>query len=179
VRSGARAAAPWLAISLTVIALDQWSKAWISARLGLGASDPVASFFNLVLRHNRGAAFSMLDDASGWQDGLFLAIGLAASAALLWMLARARGGPVLRIALALVLGGALGNVIDRIHHGFVVDFLEFHWDWLAVLFPGGFFPAFNVADSAITCGAILLVGEELLRSSPGPRADGKGDSHGT
>jgi signal peptidase II len=169
-RAGMRRAAPWAALALVVIVLDQWSKAWIGARLAFGQSEPVLPFFNLVLAHNRGAAFSMLDDASGWQGGLFLAIGLAASALLLWMLAREQGGAALRLALALVLGGALGNVVDRIHLGFVVDFLDFHWNWLAFLFPGGHFPAFNVADSAITCGAILLVGVEVF---------GSGESHGT
>jgi len=149
-----------------VIALDQASKAWVVAHLVPGQQEAGASFFNLVLAHNRGAAFSLLNDAPGWQGALFLTIGLAASALLLTLLARAQGGPALRLAFALVLGGALGNVVDRIRQGYVVDFLDFHWDGLAsvsaALFPGGHFPAFNVADAAITCGAVLLVALELL-----------------
>jgi len=155
---------PWLALAAAVVLADQASKAQVRQALEPGNAVPVTDYFNLVLAYNRGAAFSFLNDAGGWQGTLFTAIALAASGFMLWLLARHFWQRRLAAALALVLGGALGNVVDRVRLGHVVDFLDFHWSWLGVLFAGGHFPAFNVADSAITCGAALLIVDELLRA---------------
>jgi signal peptidase II len=140
----------WLGLSALVIVLDQISKEWISAHFTYGEALPVTNFFNLVLAHNKGAAFSMLSDAGGWQRWLFSAIAVIASIWITWLLRRHPQQKLFCFALSLVLGGALGNLIDRISYGYVVDFLDFHWS-------GYHFPAFNVADSAITCGAALLL----------------------
>jgi signal peptidase II len=155
---------PWLALAALVVLGDQASKGRVMEALGPGGSVPVTGFFNLVLAYNRGAAFSFLNDASGWQGQLFTVIGLGASAFIVWLLLGHAHQRRFCAALGLILGGALGNVIDRLRHGHVVDFLDFHWAWLGVLFPGGHFPAFNVADSAICCGAALLIVDELLRA---------------
>jgi signal peptidase II len=144
----------WLALAAGLIALDQLSKYAITHSLTYGSSIEVTSFFNLVLVHNRGAAFSFLSSASGWQRELFVAIAVVASVWVVWLLHKHPGETLFCLALSLVLGGAIGNVIDRILVGSVVDFLDFHaggWHW----------PAFNVADSAITCGAVLLVWESV------------------
>jgi len=122
----------------------------------LGDSRPITSFFNLVRAHNPGAAFSFLAQAGGWQRWLFTGIGLAASALMIWMLRAHPGQKLFGFAIACILGGAIGNVIDRLVHGYVVDFLDFHW-------AGWHFPAFNAADSAITLGAACLLLDELLR----------------
>ncbi len=159
-----RAMGPWLGLALFVILADQASKAQVIGLLQMpGRAIAVSDFFNLVLAYNRGAAFSFLNDAGGWQDGLFLAIGLGASGFLVALLAGHRNQPLFATALSLILGGAMGNVIDRLRLGHVVDFLDFHWRWLEVLFPAGHFPAFNLADSAICCGASLLILEEVRR----------------
>ncbi|MBI2749997.1 MAG: lipoprotein signal peptidase [Burkholderiales bacterium] len=123
----------------------------------------VTSFFNVVRLHNPGAAFSFLADASGWQRWFFTAIGVIAVAVIVWMLRSHPGQKLFSFAMACILGGAVGNVIDRVLHGYVVDFLDFHWSWLAPVFAGGHFPAFNVADSAITIGAACLILDELVR----------------
>jgi signal peptidase II len=117
----------------------------------------VTSFFNIVRAHNTGAAFSFLAAASGWQRWLFTGIGVAATLFILYLLRTHPGQKLFCFALACILGGAIGNVIDRLLHGYVVDFLQFHWQnrW--------YFPAFNVADSAITVGAAGLILDELLR----------------
>ena len=154
---------PWLAVAAVIVAVDQVTKARILASLTLGQVVPVTSYFDLVLAYNRGAAFSLLADAGGWQGFLFLAIGVAACTAIVWMLMTHPGRTRFSAALSLILGGALGNIVDRVHYGHVIDFLEFHWDWLRPVFPGGYYPAFNVADSAISVGAVLLVLDELLR----------------
>lgn len=140
----------WLGLSALIVILDQISKLWISSHFAYGESLPVTGFFNLVLAHNKGAAFSMLNEAGGWQRWLFSAIAVVASIWITWLLRRHSRQQLFCFALALVLGGALGNLIDRISYGHVVDFLDFHWS-------GHHFPAFNVADSAITCGAALLL----------------------
>ncbi len=145
----------WLVVSGVVIVLDQLSKFAINHRLAYGESHEVASFFNLILAHNRGAAFSLLDAAGGWQRWLFAAIAVAASAWVVHLLRRHREQKLFCLALALIMGGALGNLIDRIAYGYVVDFLDFHWD-------ERHFAAFNVADSAITGGAGLLLLESYL-----------------
>ncbi|MCC7081127.1 MAG: lipoprotein signal peptidase [Burkholderiales bacterium] len=141
----------WLSIAGLVVVADQTTKMWIEHAIAPGTSIHVWPVFDLVHVHNTGAAFSFLADGSGWQREFFLLVGLAASVWIVWMLARAARDQVMFcVALSLVLGGALGNVIDRIRLGAVVDFLHFHWG------PHSF-PAFNVADSAITCGAALLL----------------------
>jgi signal peptidase II len=140
----------WLALSALVIVLDQLSKAWISSHFAFGESLTVLGIFNLVLAHNTGAAFSFLNDAGGMQRWLFSIIAIAASGWIIWLL-RKHGEQVLfAMALSMILGGALGNLIDRLMYGYVVDFLSFHWNQ-------HYFPAFNLADSAITCGAFLLI----------------------
>jgi signal peptidase II len=154
---------PWLGIALLIIVADQLTKTLIIGSFELGDSHTVTSFFNLVRVHNAGAAFSFLAGASGWQRWFFVGLGLAATVFIVWMLKRHGGQRLFSLAMALILGGALGNVIDRLLHGHVIDFLQFHWDWLAPVFHGGYFPSFNIADSAITVGAVLLILDELLR----------------
>jgi len=146
----------WLAASAVVIVLDQLSKWLIQHSLVFGERLPLLPFFNLILVYNPGAAFSFLSSASGWQRELFIGIGLAASALIVCLLRRHAGEPWFCFALALILGGALGNVIDRVAFGAVVDFLDVHA-------AGYHWPAFNLADSAITCGAALLIWDSLRR----------------
>ncbi len=146
----------WLGIALVVVLLDQLSKIMMSQLLVYGQSEPMTSYFNLVMVYNKGAAFSFLADQPGWQRYFFTGVSVIASLFILWMLKR---NPTQRLfcwSLALILGGAIGNLIDRIAYGHVIDFLDFHvrgWHW----------PAFNVADSAITVGAILFVLDEFRR----------------
>ena len=154
---------PWLGLALLIIVSEQLTKTLIIGSFELGDSRTVTSFFNIVRVHNAGAAFSFLADASGWQRWFFVGLGLVATVAIVWMLKSHGGQRLFSLALSLILGGALGNVIDRLLHGHVIDFLQFHWDWLAPIFPGGYFPSFNIADSAITAGAVLLILDELLR----------------
>ena len=154
---------PWLALALILLIADQFTKVLITGYYQYGESTVVTSFFNIVRAHNTGAAFSFLARASGWQRWMFTALGLGAAAFITWLLSRHAHQRLFAWALSLILGGAVGNVIDRLIHGYVVDFLQFHWRWLAPLFPGGYFPAFNIADSAITVGAGLLILDELLR----------------
>lgn len=149
----------WLALSLGVVALDQFTKYIVSLTLAPHAMVEVTPFFNLVLAYNRGAAFSFLAGASGWQREFFIAVALLAAAWIVWLLRRHSRELLFSAALALVLGGAIGNVIDRIVLGAVVDFLDFHA-------YGYHWPAFNVADSAITCGAALLIWDGLRPRKP-------------
>jgi signal peptidase II len=149
--------APWLGIAFIVILLDQLSKITITKLFALGEEKVITSFFNLVLAYNYGAAFSFLDKAGGWQRHMFTAIGIGAALYIIYLLKRNSGQRLFCWALALILGGALGNVIDRIAYGHVVDFLDFHWQGF------GHFPAFNIADSAICIGAALFVLDELRR----------------
>ena len=140
----------WLALAALIVAADQLAKYAAVQNLGLNQAVAVTPFFNLILVYNSGAAFSFLSDAAGWQRGLFIAIALIASA---WIVSLLRKYPHQRrfaLALSLVLAGAVGNVIDRILIGAVIDFLDFHA-------LGYHWPAFNVADSSITCGAALLI----------------------
>lgn len=162
-RSGGARLALWLGLALLVIVLDQITKTLIVDQFMLHETRPITSFFNLVRAHNSGAAFSFLASAAGWQRWFFTVLGLAASVFIVWMLRRHPEQTLFCIAISLILGGALGNVIDRVLHGHVVDFLDFHWSFLSPLFPGGHFPAFNVADSAITVGAVGLIVDELRR----------------
>ena len=153
---------PWLAWALIVLIVDQFTKVLILGFYQLGDSTLVASFFNVVRVHNTGAAFSFLADAAGWQRWFFTGIGLVAAVVILWLLKSHAGQKLFAFALASILGGAVGNVIDRVLYGYVVDFLDFHW-------AGKHFPAFNVADSAITLGACCLILDELLRVRRAPR----------
>jgi signal peptidase II len=153
----------WLALAGGVVLADQWSKSAVQAQLAPGSWLAFGDNFNLVLAFNRGAAFSFLNGPGSAQNYFFLAVALAASIFLVRLLARPGNTPVFSLALGLILGGALGNGIDRVHHGYVVDFLDFHWPWLEPLFAGGHFPAFNLADSAISGGVMLLILDELLR----------------
>ena len=147
---------PWLGIAAIVILLDQITKAMILRTMAIGDSHTITSFFNIVHWRNTGAAFSFLHASSGWQRWLFIGLAVVASAFILWMLARHGGQRLFSWALALILGGAIGNVIDRLLHGSVVDFIQLHW-------RGAAFPSFNIADSAITVGAALLILDELRR----------------
>ncbi len=153
----------WLGIALVILLADQFTKVLIIGSFELGDSQTVTSFFNLVRVHNSGAAFSFLSSASGWQRWFFTAIGVGAAGFIVWLLRSHPNQRLFCFALALVLGGAIGNVIDRVLWGYVIDFLDFHWDWLAPLFYQGHFPAFNVGDSAISVGTVCLILDELLR----------------
>jgi signal peptidase II len=146
----------WLGIALIVVLFDQISKITMSRLLAFGQSEPVTSFFNLVMVYNKGAAFSFLADQQGWQRYLFAGISLAASLLIIWMLKRNPSQRLFCWALALILGGAIGNLIDRLAYGHVIDFLD-------VYFYGWHWPAFNVADSAITIGAGLFILDEFRR----------------
>ncbi|MCX7269725.1 MAG: signal peptidase II [Burkholderiales bacterium] len=162
-RHAARSMFVWLGIALVILLADQFTKVLIIGSFELGDSQTVTSFFNLVRVHNSGAAFSFLSSASGWQRWFFTAIGVGAAGFIVWLLRSHPNQRLFCFALALVLGGAIGNVIDRVLWGYVIDFLDFHWDWLAPLFYQGHFPAFNVADSAISVGTVCLILDELLR----------------
>ena len=153
----------WLSLAALWLMLDQFTKYLIVATYGLGDGTVVTGFFNVVRVHNYGAAFSFLSHAGGWQRWLFMGIGVGAAAFIVWMLRTHPHQKLFSFAMASLLGGAIGNVIDRVWHGYVVDFLDFHWRWLSPLFVGGHFPAFNVADTAITIGAICLILDELFR----------------
>lgn len=154
---------PWLGIAFIIILLDQFTKVLIVGSMQLGDSKPVWSFFNIVRAHNTGAAFSFLAHAGGWQRWFFVGLGAVATGFIVYMLRQHGGQKMFAWALTLILGGAIGNVIDRLVHGYVVDFLDFHWAFLAPMFHGGHFPAFNVADCGITVGAGLLILDELRR----------------
>ena len=160
-RTGSAASKPtglviWLAIATLIVVADQFTKVLITGYYHLGDSSFVTSFFNIVRAHNAGAAFSFLQGASGWQRWLFTGIGIVAAIAIVWMLKSHAGQKLFSFALSFVLGGAVGNVIDRLLYGHVIDFLDFHW-------RGSHFPVFNLADSAITLGATCLVIDEIRR----------------
>jgi signal peptidase II len=146
----------WLGLALILILADQFTKVLVVGYYQLGDRTVVNSFFNLVRAHNTGAAFSFLHDASGWQRWFFTALGLVAAAIIVWLLRSHGGQRLFCFAMACILGGALGNVTDRLLYGYVIDFLDFHWN-------GMHFATFNLADSAITLGAICLILDELMR----------------
>ncbi|MBA4342458.1 MAG: signal peptidase II [Methylibium sp.] len=146
----------WLLIAALIIIADQFTKVLILGSFQYGDSRYVTSFFNVVRVHNTGAAFSFLAGASGWQRWFFVGIGAAATVFILWMLRRHGHQLLFATALSLILGGAIGNVVDRLLHGYVVDFIQLHW-------RGWYFPSFNVADSAISIGAVLLIWDEIRR----------------
>lgn len=140
----------WVSIAVVIAVLDQITKEIILGRFAEGESVPVTSFFSLVLAFNTGAAFSFLADAGGWQRIFFIVIAATAVVVILWLLQKHSAEPVFCLGLSLILGGAIGNLWDRVWLGKVVDFLLFFyrdWHW----------PAFNVADSAITVGAVILI----------------------
>ena len=147
---------PWLAWAVLLMGADQITKTLILNHYQLGDSTFITSFFNIVRAHNTGAAFSFLADAGGWQRWLFTGIGVAATIFIVWQLRAHPGQRLFSFALSSILGGAVGNVVDRLMHGYVVDFLQFHY-------AGWYFPSFNLADSAITLGAACLILDELLR----------------
>ncbi|ABM57859.1 signal peptidase II [Verminephrobacter eiseniae] len=154
-RSGA-SMRPWLIWALLILIADQTTKALILGNYQLGDASTVTGFFNIVRAHNTGAAFSFLSNAGGWQRWLFTGIGVAAAIFILWQLHAHPGQKLFSLALSSILGGAVGNVIDRLMRGYVVDFLQWHY-------AGWYFPSFNLADAAITMGAACLVLDELLR----------------
>jgi signal peptidase II len=156
-RTGSGGLSRYLALAAVLIAIDQLTKWAAVTSLAFGQRVPVIpGFFDFTLVYNRGAAFSFLASAGGWQRWFFIGIGIAAAVFIVWMLARHGSQRLFSIALTLILAGALGNVIDRIWQGKVTDFVLLYWrDW--------YWPAFNVADAAITCGAALLILDELLR----------------
>ena len=153
----------WLSLAFIIILLDQITKVLIVGNYKLGDSTVVTSFFNVVRAHNTGAAFSFLANAGGWQRWFFTGIGIAAALFITYLLKAHAGQKLFSFAMACILGGAIGNVIDRVLYGYVVDFLDFHWSFLSPLFHGGHFPAFNIADSAISIGAVCLIWDELRR----------------
>jgi signal peptidase II len=153
--SRARLVIRWFAAAAAVVALDQASKALVLGYLQHREARALAPFFNLVLVTNKGAAFSLFASASGWQAPFFIAVALIAIGVVGWMIVRDPGKRVLCAGLALILGGALGNLWDRLALGHVVDFLDFH-------VYGRHWPAFNVADSAITVGAAILILESFM-----------------
>jgi signal peptidase II len=153
----------WLGVAFAVIVADHLTKFWVSATLDYQEAVPVLPFFSLVLVHNTGAAFSFLADAGGWQRWFFIAVGIVATVVIVRLLKRHGHEPHMALPLALVLGGALGNVIDRVVLGYVVDFLYFHYKSFA-------WPAFNVADSAITVGAAMLIWDSLRGKHAAPKA---------
>jgi len=142
----------WLPLAVLVVALDQFSKAWIVSHMAYGGIRTLLPVLDITLRYNRGAAWSMLDSASGWQRWLFSGLAVVVGVGLLVWLRRIDGRTqkLLALSLSLILAGALGNLIDRLHSGQVVDFILAHWH-------DAQFPAFNVADSAITVGAALML----------------------
>ncbi|TNF05978.1 MAG: lipoprotein signal peptidase [Gammaproteobacteria bacterium] len=157
----------WYFVALVVIVLDQWSKQLVSSLFQYGETLSVLPFFNLTLVHNLGAAFSFLSDAGGWQRWFFTLLGFIVSLFIVfWIWKIKPPQKLLGLALALVLGGALGNVWDRLTHGYVIDFID-------VYYQGYHWPAFNIADSAITCGAILLILESLLSGKDNELEDTK------
>jgi len=148
----------WLLVSALVVVLDMWTKAIASESLVLYRPVELTSWLNLTLAHNYGAAFSFLSDAGGWQRWLFTGLALVVTGVLLvWLLRLPATDKLTAAALALIIGGAIGNLTDRVRHGYVVDFIDVYyrdWHW----------PAFNLADSAITCGVILLLLDGLVLS---------------
>jgi signal peptidase II len=148
----------WLSLSLLIIVLDQLTKFWLVGAFQFGDGMALAPFFNLVHAHNTGAAFSFLAGESGWQRFFFIGIAAGASVLIVYLLRKHAAERWFCLALSLVLGGALGNLIDRLRFGYVIDFLDFYYGaW--------HFPAFNVADSAITVGASILILDSLRKKS--------------
>jgi len=148
---------PWFLLALAVVALDQYSKGLATQYLDYARPVRLLAWFDLTLHHNTGAAFSFLRDAGGWQRWMFTGIAVVVSGALsAWLYRAPRGQWLLGLALGLILGGAMGNLWDRLAQGYVVDFISWHWqDW--------YFPTFNLADSAITAGAACMVLDSFVQ----------------
>lgn len=154
---------PWLLWAALLIGLDQVTKQWILTFFEYGDWMPVTNFFNIVRAHNTGAAFSFLAGAGGWQRWMFVAIGAVATVIIVWQLRKHPEQRFFCFAIASILGGAIGNVVDRLQHGYVVDFLDFYigtWHY----------PSFNVADIAICVGAVCLILDEILRARRAKKA---------
>ena len=150
----------WYLIALLVLILDQFTKQLITGSFNYGDVQDITFYFNLVRVHNHGAAFSFLSDAGGWQRWVLSSVaGIISVGIIIWISRVPDNRHVERLALALILGGALGNLIDRMMLGYVVDFLDFHWS-------GMHFPTFNVADSCITLGATILITDSLFSGDP-------------
>ncbi|MCZ6829973.1 MAG: signal peptidase II [Gammaproteobacteria bacterium] len=147
----------WLIVTVAVVGLDQWTKGLASAQLEYGRPVPILPVLNFTLQYNTGAAFSFLSGESGWQQWFFSAVASVVSVVLILWLSRLRRNQwLLALSLALILGGALGNLLDRLSLGYVVDFISVHY-------AGSYFPAFNVADSAISVGAALMILDTILQ----------------
>ena len=161
-----RGASNWLWLSFFVVVLDQATKALVVGAVKFKSSIALLPFLDIVYLENRGAAFSMLHDAGGWQRWFFIGLAVSVSIWLMLWLRRIRSSEqlILAIGLSLVLGGALGNVIDRVWHSYVIDFIYFHW-------RGWYFPAFNIADSAISVGAGCLVIDAFRESGKRPKGE--------
>ena len=147
---------PWLGLAILIVVLDQLSKVWISCTLNYGQTIRLTPFFNLMLVYNKGAAFSFLASQAGWQRYFFTVISIAAIIFIIYLLKRHSQQKLFGLSLALILGGAIGNLIDRSLYGHVIDFLDMHafgWHW----------PTFNIADCGITIGAVLFIMDELKR----------------
>ncbi|ACZ78417.1 MULTISPECIES: signal peptidase II [Dickeya] len=157
----------WLWLAALVLVVDLGSKQWVMTHFQLGESVPLVPFFNFTYAHNYGAAFSFLADKGGWQRWLFAVIALVIIVALLAMMLRSSASQKLNnIAYAMIIGGAIGNLADRLVHGYVIDFLDFYVNnW--------HYPTFNLADSAIVVGALLIVLEGFLASPQKKQAEGK------
>jgi signal peptidase II len=147
----------WIGLSVAVVAIDQWTKSLILEAFAWGGGHPVTDFFNLIRVHNTGVAFSFMASNEGWQRWFFSVLGGVACAVMIWLLKINSKERFFCFSLAMIMGGAMGNVLDRLRLGYVVDFLDFHWHaW--------HFPAFNAADSAITLGACCLIVDELIKA---------------
>lgn len=146
----------WMAFATSLVLLDQWTKQYFNTHLYYAERWNVLPFFDFTLLYNPGAAFSFLADGQGWQKWFFISIALGASALIITLLRKTPQQILFSLSMSLIMGGAIGNVLDRFQHGHVVDFLLFYWN-------NSYFPAFNVADICITCGAILMVLDEFLR----------------
>ena len=148
---------PWFGIALVIILLDQVTKLTVERSFAYGETLPITSFFNLIKVYNPGAAFSFLGDAGGWQRYFFTAIAFFAVGFMLYLMKKHSNQRLFCFALSLLMGGAIGNVIDRMAYGHVIDFLDFYWRGV------GHFPAFNIADICISVGAVLFIMDELRR----------------
>jgi signal peptidase II len=147
------------AIVLVIVVLDQITKIWADTTLTMYEQIPVTVFFNITKAYNYGAAFSFLDNAGGWQRWFFTAISLVVSIVLcVWLYRMTRAEKWLSISISLILGGAIGNLIDRVWYGYVVDFIQVYW-------KTSYFPSFNIADAAISCGTIILLGLTLFEKN--------------
>jgi signal peptidase II len=156
-KQGSGSLAPWLGVAAIVILFDQLTKIAVARVFAYGEPHALTPFFNLLLVYNRGAAFSFLAAAGGWQRWAFTALGVVAAVVICYLLKKHGTQRLFCTALALIMGGAIGNVIDRLAYGHVIDFLDFHWAGF------GHFPAFNIADTAISIGAVLFIFDELRR----------------